>query len=69
MTCCWVGSDLTRGNRFLEVFDGALLALEAATLVMMQPTELLQDLGMVGITVQYSSIRSLGVVVLASSAR
>jgi hypothetical protein len=52
------------GDRFLEIFDGPLLALESLALLMVQPSELLKNLGMVGITLKHSLISRLCVIVV-----
>jgi hypothetical protein len=41
-----------------------LLAAEAVALLMMQPSELLKDLGMIRIAVKHTSVCSFGVVIL-----
>lgn len=50
LTCC---------NRFLEELNGLLLARKAVTLLVVQPTKLLQDLCVVRISVQYALISIL----------
>lgn len=47
-------------NRLLKVFNGLFLACIASALLVVQPAKLLQDLGMVGVTVQHSSVGGLG---------
>jgi hypothetical protein len=54
----------TGRHRFLKVFDRLLLAGEATALLMMQPTELLQNLGVVGVTFKHARVSSFGRVVL-----
>lgn len=55
---------LTGSDGLLEIFNCALLGLEAVALLMMKPTKLLQNLGMIGITLQNSAIGGFGVVIL-----
>lgn len=58
---------LTRRNRFLEIFNSLLLATEIIALLVMQPAELLQDLGMVRIALENTPIGSLGGIMLGPS--
>lgn len=53
---------LTGCNRLLEELNGLLLAREAAALLMMQPSQLLQDLGMIRISVQHTLIGTLSTI-------
>lgn len=53
---------LTRSNRFLEELDGLLLARKAITLLVVQPPQLLQDLCVVRVSVQYALVCILGAV-------
>jgi hypothetical protein len=55
---------LTGRDRLLEIFDGTLLALEATALLVVKPAKLLQDFGMIGVSVQNSTISKFGIVVL-----
>lgn len=55
---------LTGSYRFLEKFNGAFLVLVTAALVVMQPAELLQDLGVMRISFQHTVIGRLGIVIL-----
>ena len=57
-------TEITCGNRLLKILDSLLLAAEAGALLMMQPTELLQDLSVVGIAVEDAHICALGCVVI-----
>ncbi len=61
-----MGSVLTRSDGFLEVLDGPVLAREAAALVMMQPSKLLEDLGVVRVPLEDSLVGGLGAVKLQS---
>ena len=55
----------TCSYRLLEIFDGLLLAVEARALLMMQPSELLKDFGVVRIAIEDASIGPLcGVILL-----
>lgn len=60
----WAVSSLTRCDRLLEILDGPLLAGEAVALIVVQPPELLKNLGMVGISLQYTLVGRLGTVEL-----
>lgn len=55
---------LTRCNRLLKVLDGLFLALIAAVLLVMKPTQLLKYLGVVGIVIQNSLVCSFRAVEL-----
>jgi len=59
-----VSKKLTRADRFLKILDSTLLACEAVTLLVMQPTKLLKDLCMVWVTFQNTHVCRFGVVVL-----
>lgn len=52
------------GDRFLEILDGPLLTLESLALLMVQPSKLLKNLGMIGITLKYSLISRLCIIVI-----
>ena len=54
---------LTGVDRLLQVLDGSVLAV-AVVLLVVQPPKLLEHLGVVGISVQHSPVRQLGVLVL-----
>lgn len=54
----------TGRNRFLEIFDGTLLALEGAALLVMEPSELLQHLGVVRVTLKHTLIGGLSAIIL-----
>jgi hypothetical protein len=56
--------ELTRGNRFLQVLDGLLLTAEARALLMVKPSQLLKNLGVVGIAFENARVGGLGRVVL-----
>ena len=56
---------LTRVDRFLEVLDRLLLAIEAGALLVMEPAQLLQDFGVVGIALEHARICGFGRVVLS----
>lgn len=53
---------LTRSNRFLEELDGLLLAREAVALLVVQPAQLLQNLGVVRVSVEHTLVGILGAV-------
>jgi len=55
---------LTSGDGFLQIFDSPVLAGEAIALLMVQPAELLQNLGVVGVSLEHALIGSLGVIKL-----
>lgn len=46
-------------DRFFEVLDCLLLAVEARALLVMQPTKLLQHFGVIWVPIKYSSVRGL----------
>lgn len=56
----------TRIDRFLEILDCLLLAAETGALLVMEPTKLLQHLGVCWVTLEDTSVRLLGGVVLLS---
>lgn len=43
-------------NRLLQVFNGLFLAVEAGALLMVKPSQLLKDLGMVGVTLNHARV-------------
>lgn len=53
---------LTCGNRLLEELDGLLLACKAVILLVVQPAQLLQDLCVVRISIEYALVGILGTV-------
>lgn len=53
---------LTGGNGLLEKLDSLFLARKAVALLVVQPAQLLQDLGMVGVPVQHTLVGILGTV-------
>ena len=55
---------LARTDRLLKILDSMLLACETTALLMVQPSELLQDLGMVRISIKDAAIGVFGRVVL-----
>jgi hypothetical protein len=55
---------LVRVDRLFEVFYCLLLAAEAGALLMVQPSELLQNLGVVGIAVEDTHVSAFGRVIL-----
>ena len=55
---------LTRADGFFKVFYCLFLTAETVALLVMQPSKLLQDLCMVGIPVEHTSICIFGVVIL-----
>jgi hypothetical protein len=56
--------ELTGSNGFLQVLDGLLLAAEASALLVVKPTQLLKDLGVIGIAFENARVCRLGRVVL-----
>jgi hypothetical protein len=46
----------TRADRLLEIFNSLFLALIAIVLLVMEPAKLLQDLGMLRVPFEYTSI-------------
>ena len=54
----------TRANRLLQVLNRLLLAGEARALLVMQPAELLQDLGVVRVAVEHTSVSKFCIVKL-----
>lgn len=50
---------LTSADRFLQVLNGPLLARVVAALLMVEPTELLENLGMVRVSVKNAAVRRL----------
>ena len=54
---------LTGGDRLLEILDRGVLAV-AVMLLVVQPTKLLEYLGVIGISVKHTPVRQLGVLVL-----
>lgn len=52
--------ELTRCNGFLQVLNGTFLAFEAAALLMVEPTKLLENLGMVGVAVKHTPVGIFG---------
>jgi hypothetical protein len=57
-------TSLTGTDGFFKVLNRLLLAAEAVALLVMQPAKLLKDLCMLRISVEYTPIRRLGIVVL-----
>lgn len=55
---------LTCSNGLLKILYGSLLALESLALLVMKPSQLLKNLGMVGIPLQHSLISSLCTIIL-----
>jgi hypothetical protein len=55
--------ELTRADRFLQVLNRRILAVSVVFLVM-QPAELLEDLGVIRIPVEHPPVRQFGVIVL-----
>lgn len=51
---------LVRSHRLLQVLDGLLLTGVVGALLMVQPTQLLEDLGMIGITLEHATVGTLG---------
>lgn len=51
-------------DRFFEVLNGAILVLVGAALVVVEPAELLEDLGVRGRVIQDALIGSLGAIKL-----
>lgn len=58
---------LTCAHRFLQVFDSLFLACVTVALLVVQPSELLQDLGMVRVLVKHSAVGGLGSVKLCAT--
>jgi hypothetical protein len=55
---------LIGADRFLQVFNRIFLTAETVALLMMQPTKLLEDLGMVWIPIEDSSVCQFGIVII-----
>ena len=55
---------LTRGNRFLQVLNGLLLTAKARALLVVKPSQLLKNLGVIGIAFENARVGRLGRVVL-----
>lgn len=55
--------ELTRLDRLLQVLNGRVLAVTVGILVV-QPADLLEDLGMIRVSVEHTSVRQFRVVVL-----
>ena len=53
------GGPLTRADRLLKVLNSLLLATVRAALLMMEPAELLQDFGVLGVALKYTSVSVL----------
>lgn len=51
---------LTGTDGLLQVLNGLLLARVAVALLVVEPSELLENLGVVGVTIQDAPVRSLG---------
>ena len=51
---------LTGSNGLLEVLDGLLLAGIVGALLVVQPTQLLEHFGVIGITFQDAAVGALG---------
>ena len=54
---------LTGGDRLLQILNRGVLAV-AVVLLVVQPAKLLEHLSVVGISVEHSPVRQLGVLVL-----
>ena len=68
----WASSfltSLTRTDRLLQILNRLLLAAETVALLVMQPAKLLKDLCMLRVSVEHTSVRRLGVVVLKRSSK
>jgi hypothetical protein len=50
---------LIRSHRLLEIFDGLFLACVVGALLVMQPTQLLQYLGVIGIVLKDPAVGAL----------
>jgi hypothetical protein len=55
---------LTGSHRFLEIFNRPFLARETAALLVVKPSQLLQDFGVVRVAFQDSVIGEFGTIVL-----
>ncbi len=62
-----VSTSLTRTDRLFQILNSLLLAAETVALLVMQPAKLLKDLCMLRVSVEHTSIRRLGIVVLKRS--
>ena len=51
--------ELTRVDGFLQVLDRLLLTLKMSALLVVEPTELLQDLGVVRVSFQHPLVSTL----------
>lgn len=60
----WQNNKLTRSDRLFEVLDRLFLAGEAATLLVMQPAQLLKHLGVIWIALENALICTFGVIKL-----
>lgn len=54
----------TRADGLLQVLNRLLLAGKARALLVMQPAELLQDLGVVRVAIEHTSVSKFGIVKL-----
>ena len=54
--CGEIGETLTRADRLFKVLDRLLLATVGVALLVVEPAELLQDFGMFGVTLKYTSV-------------
>lgn len=51
-------------DRFLQKLDGSILAIIAVALLVMQPSKLLQNLGVIGIAFKHTHVSCLCIVIL-----
>ena len=52
-------TELTRSNRLLKILNRLFLTCVIGALLMVQPTQLLKDLGVIGITFKHPTIGTL----------
>jgi hypothetical protein len=57
---------LTSIDRLLQELDGLLLALESVALLVVQPSQLLENLGMVGVSIKNALVSGLSRVELTN---